>query len=327
MSTINEKLNNINNTEEVRNHSYFGIDENVRGQIKDAGFQIAEGKVREIAHDRKTTFLYHTDKLTAFDRYIDMVPYKGVILTAINGFWLQKVSQKVPNHFLGMPHPRVIKAMYAEPIKAEIIVRGYLAGSMLRAYQKGERVFCGITLPDHLRPYQQLPAPIITPTSKAEAFAHDENMTAEELIEGGICRQDEFAAISEMAMNLFSLGQEIYGEKGWILVDTKYEFGRLANGDVILIDEVHTPDSSRLWVKESYQERLTRGEAPEMLDKENVRRYLIDKGFSGEGDVPHVPAEVLVSLAKVYLNVAQTLIGEELAVDAQTNMSWMPSFR
>jgi phosphoribosylaminoimidazole-succinocarboxamide synthase len=193
------------------------------------------------------------------------------------------------------------------PIKIEVVVRGYLAGSMLRAYEKGERIFCGTSLPEGLTPYCKLPKPIITPTTKAAAFEHDENTSPAQLVNAGVCSHPEWEEVAGLAFKVFDLGSKIYAERGWILVDTKYEFGKSRDGKIKLIDEVHTPDSSRLWVQESYQERMSSGLSPQMLDKENVRRWLVERGFTGYGDVPEVPREVLLNLVKVYLDVAETL--------------------
>ena len=324
MVKILDVLNQIKTPEDAQKHSFYGLNAGIKEKMQKDGFETYEGKVRELARKDSSLFIYHTDRLTAFDKYIGMVPYKGMILAEITKFWLEQVEKIHPTHYDKAPHPRVIVGKAATPIKAEVIVRGYLAGSMMRAYEKGERVFCGVQLPEGLKPYQKLPEPIITPTTKAETFEHDEDATAEELIASGVCSQKEWDDISEMALNIFRLGQEIYNSKGWILVDTKYEFGRLPDGKIIIIDEVHTPDSSRLWAIDSYEQRFQSNQAPEMLDKEIVRRYLMDKGYSGEGKVPEVPAENLVSLAKVYLGVCQALIGGDLTLAKDTNETWTP---
>jgi phosphoribosylaminoimidazole-succinocarboxamide synthase len=278
------------------------------------GFGVYQGKIRTVLSRDGRVQLLHSDRLTAFDRHIDYVPLKGVILTAISKFWLEEISKFVPTHYIKDLGPRALLTENLRPIKAEVVVRGYLAGSILRAYEKGERAFCGVSLPDGLKPYSRLPEPIITPTTKAAAFEHDEGISAEELMKRGVCSKDEWEKISTLALKVFSLGCQIYGEKGWILVDTKYEFGRGDTGVIKLIDEVHTPDSSRLWKMDSYETRLKSGQPPEMLDKENVRRWLLDQGFSGTGDVPAVPKTLLLDLARTYLQVAETLIGRPLSI-------------
>jgi phosphoribosylaminoimidazole-succinocarboxamide synthase len=298
-------------TGEPGRHAYAGL---TPDQIKDLArrdMPTYTGKVRDVVQvPGDELLIVHSDRLSAFDRLIGMVPYKGTILTAISEFWLEEAKKVVPTHYRGRPHERVLRCNRTEPVKAEIIVRGYLAGSMQRAYEGGERVFCGVKLPEGLKPYGKLPTPIITPTTKAAAFEHDENVTAEELIERQVCTRAEWDEMSRMALALFAHGQKVFGEKGWILVDTKYEIGRTRGGGLEIIDEIHTPDSSRLWIASTYAERFAAGEAPEMLDKETVRRYLLSQGFKGHGDVPHVPVSVLVELAEVYLKVAETLTGK-----------------
>ena len=276
------------------------------------GFGVYQGKIRTVLSRDGRIQMLHSDRLTAFDRLIDYVPCKGVILSAISKYWLEEVSRQVPTHFIKELGPRALLTESLRPIKAEIVVRGYLAGALLRSYMAGERVFCGVKLPEGLAPYQRLPEPIITPTTKAAAFEHDESISSDELVKRGICTRENWEQVTEMALKVFSLGTKILAEKNWILVDTKYEFGKNQSGDIKLIDEVHTPDSSRLWHAASYQERLDQGLAPEMLDKEIVRRWLLDHGFSGFGEVPAVPRSLLIELGKIYLAVAETLTSKHL---------------
>lgn len=278
------------------------------------GFGVYQGKIRTILSRDGRIQMLHSDRLTAFDRHIDYVPLKGVILTAITKFWLEEISKTLPTHFIEGLGPRAILTESLRPIKTEVVVRGYLAGSLQRAYQSGARVFCGVSLPEGLKPYARLPEPIITPTTKAAAFERDENTSAEDLVKRGVCTKEEWDKISTMALKIFSLGSQIYAGKGWILADTKYEFGRDQNGAIKLIDEIHTPDSSRLWKMDTYEALLQEGLPPEMLDKENVRRWLLDHGFSGAGDVPAVPRTLLLDLARTYLQVAETLVGKPLAI-------------
>lgn len=312
VEALNEISSSNNGAEAVKKSSYYGMSDSQKAQYKSEGYHAYQGKVRELLQKDDHLFIFHTDRLTAFDKYIGMVPYKGAILSEISRFWLENVNDLIPTHFEKPVNERVLQVKNCKPVKAEVIVRGYMAGSMQRAYNKGVREFCGCSLPEGLKDFQKLPTPIITPTTKAAAFEHDEDATPAELIEQGVCTQEEWNKISDMALKLFARGQEVYEDKGWILVDTKYEFGWDKDGNIVVIDEVHTPDSSRLWVRESYSTRIAAGEQPEMLDKEIVRRFLMDHGFSGEGQVPEVPAEVLVSLSKVYLKVAETLTGSQL---------------
>jgi phosphoribosylaminoimidazole-succinocarboxamide synthase len=200
------------------------------------------------------------------------------------------------------------------PIKVEVVVRAYLAGAIARAYATGQRSFCGVTLPEGLKPFDRLPEPIITPTTKAAAFEHDENISADDIVKLGLCSHSEWDQICVMALKTFSVGTNIFNDKGWILVDSKYEFGRSSDGAIKLIDEVHTPDSSRLWDEATYSQRVASGQEPIMLDKENVRRYLLLQGFSGFGEVPSVPRALLIELAQTYLSVAEKLTGSSLTI-------------
>ena len=270
------------------------------------------GKVRDVVFRGDELFIVHSDRLTAFDKLIGMVPYKGTILAAISEFWLQEAEKVVPTHYLARPADRVLKTRKTVPFKVEIVVRGYLAGSMLRAYAAGERQYCGIDLVEGLSPYGPLPATIITPTTKAAAFEHDENITVAALVQRGVCTRAEWDEIERLALQLFAHGQKIFAEKGWLLVDTKYEFGRALDGRIIVIDEIHTPDCSRLWTAKSYDARLRAGELPEMLDKETVRRWLVAQGYQGEGSVPKVPVARLIAVAQLYVDVAETMTGKPL---------------
>ena len=229
--------------------------------------------------------------------------------------WFESLRDIVPNHYLSTPHDRTLEVEALTPVKVEVVIRGYLAGSIMRAYQTGERLFCGVRLPEGLKPYEKLTAPIITPTTKAAAFEHDENTSAEDLIQNNVCTRSEWDQICTLANKVFQHGQTTFGKMGWILADTKYEFGKDKNGKIKLMDEVHTPDSSRLWSNLNYAENLKNGRPPEMLDKENIRRFLMEKGFSGYGDVPTTPKAEFVNLAKVYLRVLESLTGKPLVFD------------
>jgi phosphoribosylaminoimidazole-succinocarboxamide synthase len=278
------------------------------------GYGVYQGKIRTVLSRDSRIQMLHSDRLTAFDRLIGFIPGKGAILTSISKWWFEQLSKDIPTHYLASPGPRFIVAEDCIPFKVEVVVRGYLAGAILRAYEKGERTYCGVAIPDGLKPFERLPEPIITPTTKAAAYEHDENVTVDRLISDGICTKSDWSMIEELSLKTFSLGSRIFDSHGWILVDTKYEFGRSPSGQIKLIDEVHTPDSSRLWITSSYEERMKNELVPEMLDKEIIRRWLIDKDFIGFGEVPDVPRELLVKLAVVYLNVAEALIGKPLEI-------------
>jgi phosphoribosylaminoimidazole-succinocarboxamide synthase len=278
------------------------------------GFGVYKGKIRTVLSRDGQIQMLHSDRLTAFDRHIDYVPLKGVILAAISQFWLEESAKVVPTHFIKSLGPRALLTHSLRPIKVEIVIRGFLAGSLLRAYQSGARTYCGVPIPDGLRPYDRLPEPLITPTTKAPAFEHDQNITTDDLIQAGICSQSEWHQMSAMAHKVFSHGTRVFAEKGYLLADTKYEFGRSTHGDILLIDEVHTPDSARIWIQASYENRLAAGQPPEMLDKETIRSWLLSQGFAGEGPVPRVPRSLLLSLGHVYLDVAEKLLGRPLSV-------------
>lgn len=316
MTTIRDYLKTVSASatpdKTLSEHAYNGLSESEEEERIRAGRKVYSGKVRQLVGTADELFIYHTDRLSAFDRFVGMVPYKGVILADLSEFWLKAAQAVVPTHYIDRPDERVLRCKACTPFKVEVIVRGYMAGSMARAYEKGAREFCGAKLGEGLQNYRPLPQAIITPTTKAPAYEHDEDISPAELISRGVVSASEWATIEDMALRLFAFGQKVYGEKGWILVDTKYEFGRDSSGEICVIDEIHTPDSSRLWVRETYERLVGSGEAPEMLDKETVRRYLMSKGFSGQGEVPSVPVANIVELALTYLTVAETLRGHPL---------------
>ena len=316
---VKEVLNDIchssNPQQTAKTHAYSGPTKDELQVLEGSPVSHYRGKVREVIKHNSQLYMVHTDRLSAFDKLIDNVPYKGVILAAISNYWFEYIDNKLPHHSLGLPHERVLKTEQLEPVKVEVIVRNFLAGSMMRAYEEGVREFCGEKLPDGLKPYGRLPKPIITPTTKAEVFEHDENTTAEELIKNKICTREEWQTITNIALELFALGQKRYLEIGWLLVDTKYEFGRTPTGEIKIIDEIHTPDSSRLWNAATYESNIKANKLPDMFDKEIVRRWLIDHGFKGEGVPPTVPTKILIELAQRYLKIAEDLKGKPLKTE------------
>ena len=293
-----------------------GLPESIISELKSKGFNYYRGKVRECLSSEDMIYMIHTDNLSAFDCFIAMVPFKGVLLAAISQYWYQTIGKVIDHAFIGACHPRVLEMKKLAPLKVEVIVRSYLAGSMLRSYETGARNFCGQKLPDGLKPFDQLPAPIVTPTSKADAFEHDENLSPSELINAGLVANDgAWKKIEQKALQLFRIGTERYAQCGWILADTKYEFGADAEGKIYLIDEVHTPDSSRLWKQRSYRERIGLGLFPEMFDKEIVRRYLSERGFTGVGTIPPVPYTLILDLLESYLGIYKSLTGKDLVFE------------
>lgn len=273
------------------------------------------GKVR----DNYTTkdgrrYIITSDRISAFDRVLGTLPLKGQVLNWVTKFWFDATKDLVPNHLLSTPDPNVMEVRECTPLKAEMVVRAYITGvtstSIWSHYSQGKREFCGHELPDGLKKDQKLEEPILTPSSKALEGNHDVSMSRDELIEHGYITPEDFDAAAEMAMSLFAFGTKHCAAQGLILVDTKYEFGKDADGNIVVIDEIHTPDSSRYWFAESYEERLAAGEAPESFDKEYVRRWLADQGFKGDGDIPTIPDDIKVEAVRRYVEACETVVGE-----------------
>lgn len=309
---IRSVLEEIRGSSGSRDHEFLSLTQLEQRYALKKGLHFHQGKVRDILSNDETIWLIHSDRFTAFDRLIGAVPYRGVILAAITTCWFDVLKDHVPVARIKRIADRVIRAEKLTPFKVEVVVRGFLAGSMLRAYGAGTREFCGVKLPNSLKNYAKLPEPIITPTTKAAAFVHDEDTTAAQLISNGVCTQKEWETIYSLAIKAFQAGSKYMLERDWILADTKYEFGRRPNGDIVLMDEVHTPDSSRFWRAKSYDSRLKEQMIPEMFDKEVVRSYLMKHGFQGHGEVPPVPFDVLVDLALRYLEVGEAILGGPL---------------
>jgi phosphoribosylaminoimidazole-succinocarboxamide synthase len=273
-----------------------------------------EGKVRDnysTADGRRVIVI--SDRISAFDRVLGTLPFKGQVLNGLAAYWFEQTRDIVPNHVLSVPDPNAMECIECTPLPVEMVVRAYLTGvsstSILTAYQKGEREFCGHRLPEGLKPHEPLPEPILTPTTKAGHGEHDENISREQAIERGAVSAEDFDAAARYAHALFAFGQKLCAERGLILVDTKYEFGKTPDGRILLIDEIHTPDSSRFWFRSSYEERLRRGEAPESFDKEYVRRWLAAQGFRGDGPIPTIPDEVRLEASRRYIEACDTVRG------------------
>jgi len=272
------------------------------------------GKVR----DNYTTgdgrrYIVTTDRISAFDRVLGTLPLKGQVLQHCTKYWFDKTADLVPNHVISVPDPNVMEVRECTPLGAEMVVRAYITGvtstSIWTHYAQGKRNFCGHELPDGLRKHQRLNAPILTPSSKAPKGEHDVSMSRSELIEQGYITAEDFDAAADMAMALFSFGQKHCAARGLILVDTKYEFGKDADGKLCVIDEIHTPDSSRYWFTESYGERFAAGLAPESFDKEYVRRWLAEQGFKGDGAIPNIEDDVKVEAVSRYIAACNTVTG------------------
>jgi phosphoribosylaminoimidazole-succinocarboxamide synthase len=276
------------------------------------------GKVRDTYRtDDGRLVLVTTDRISAFDHILPRpIPFKGQVLNLLAAHFFRKTHDILPNHVLAVPDPNVTVALACEPIPVEFVVRGYLAGHAWRVYRDGGRTLCGVSLPEGLRQNSRLPRPILTPATKAEE-GHDEDISREEIIERRLLDQETFDRIADFALRLFERGTELAAERGLILVDTKYEFGFDRQGDVVLIDEVHTPDSSRYFYAEGYDERLQRDEPQRQLSKEFVREWLMDQGFRGqEGQtMPDLPDDFRVLVAKRYIELYETVTGEAFEPD------------
>lgn len=273
---------------------------------------VYHGKVRDVytlADD--TLVMIATDRISAFDVVLPKgIPYKGQVLNEIAGYFLDATADIVPNWRLASPDPMVTVGTRCEGFRVEMIIRGYIAGSAWRDYKAGCREICGVKLPDGLVENQALPEPIITPTTKADA-GHDENISREEIIARGIVSADDYEVMERYTRLLFARGQQMAAEKGLILVDTKYEFGK-HNGKVYLIDEIHTPDSSRYFYADGYEERLAKGLPQRQLSKEFVRQWLIDHGFMGQAgqQVPEMTCEFVESVSARYIELYERLTGQ-----------------
>ena len=268
-----------------------------------------KGKVRENFHVGDEIIMVTTDRVSAFDHVLGTIPFKGQILTEIANFWFEKTKDIVPNHIISSPDPQVLVAKKAETLPVEVIVRGYITGSLWREYEQGINGQYGFMLPEGLKKDQKFDTPILTPSTKAEYGEHDEPI-ARDAIVNGLVEESVYAQAEEYALKLFEAGQEWATKQGLILVDTKYEFG-MVNGELIVIDEIHTPDSSRYWIADDYEARFNAGEGQNMLDKENIRQWLIERGFSGEGTPPALTDEIRVSLAERYIELYTKLTGQD----------------
>lgn len=276
-----------------------------------------EGKVRDNYSKDGRRIIVVTDRLSAFDRVIALIPFKGQVLNQMAHFWFEQTKDIMPNHVIEYPDPNVVVAKLCTPLPVEVVVRGYLTGvtttSVWHHYEKGERNFCGNVLPDGMKKNQKFEKPIITPSTKAEHGGHDESVSREQILERGIVTAEQFDYIASKAMELYLRGVEIAAKQGIILVDTKYEFGTDSEGNIVLIDEIHTPDSSRFWFANEYEQRLASGEEQKKIDKEYLREWLAERGFLGEGEIPVVPDEVKAETARRYIEAYELITGQTFA--------------
>ena len=274
------------------------------------------GKVRDNYRVDGQRVLITTDRVSAFDRVLGVIPFKGQVLNQLSAWWFDQTRDIVDNHVIAVPDPNVTIGREAEPLPVEVVVRGYITGvtktSLWSLYAQGDRMPYGIALPDGLRKNDPLPQPIITPTTKAAEGGHDERITRAEIIEHGLVEPALWQAVEQAALALFARGQEVARQAGLILVDTKYEFG-LIDGRLALIDELHTPDSSRYWVGESYGSP----QGPEHFDKEYLRQWFAEQGYRGDGDPPQMSDEFVAEVAARYIAAFERLTGEPFAPGEQ----------
>ncbi|HCY01404.1 MAG TPA: phosphoribosylaminoimidazolesuccinocarboxamide synthase [Bacteroidales bacterium] len=275
---------------------------------------VYHGKVRDVySLENDVLVMIVSDRISAFDVVLPKgIPYKGQVLNQIAARFLDATHHIVPNWKIDSPDPMVTIGHKCEPFPIEMIIRGYLTGSAWRDYKKGSREISGVKIPDGMKEHQAFPKPIITPSTKAEQGAHDENISREEILSQGLVLEKDYKEIEQYTYKLFEKGTEIAQERGLILVDTKYEFGK-KNGQIYLIDEVHTPDSSRYFYLDGYQERFDRGEPQRQLSKEFVREWLMEKGFMGNPGqkVPEMSDDIVSSISKRYIELYEHIIGEK----------------
>jgi phosphoribosylaminoimidazole-succinocarboxamide synthase len=274
-----------------------------RGKVRD-NYDLPDGR----------RILIATDRLSAFDRILCAVPFKGEVLTQTARYWFQATADICPNHVLAYPDPNVVIARRLDILPVEIVVRGFLAGttgtSILPMYKTGQREMYGIRLPDGLRDNQMLPFPIITPTSKEFDGGHDAPLTPDDILSSGLLTEAQWEQLSIYALALFARGREVAAQRGLILVDTKYEFGLDPHGRVILADEIHTPDSSRYWFAGSYPEALANGKRPPSFDKDFVRSWVAERCDPYKDPIPEIPAKLIEETSRVYISAFETLTGQ-----------------
>lgn len=276
-----------------------------------------EGKVRDNYILGNKRIIITTDRISAFDRVLGTIPFKGQVLNQLADFWFDKTKHLAKNHVIDVPDPNVMVVKECSPLPVEMVVRGYITGvtttSAWYNYQRGVRIFCGIRLPEGLRKDQKFDKPIITPTTKAEKGGHDRPISGEEAIKEGLVSRELFEEMSEASLKLFDFGLKFVAKHGLILVDTKYEFG-LLGGELVLMDEIHTPDSSRFWFADTYDELFGEGEEQRKLDKEYVRTWLANQGYIGEGKPPKLTNEVITEAAKRYIEAYEKITGTKFKI-------------
>jgi phosphoribosylaminoimidazole-succinocarboxamide synthase len=281
------------------------------------------GKVRDVYNiDNKYLVMIASDRISAFDVVLPRtIPYKGQVLNQIAAKFLNLTKDIVPNWIIAVPDPNVAVGRFCQPFKVEMVIRGYLSGHAAREYKAGKRVICGVTMPDVMKENDKFPEPIITPTTKA-AVGHDEDISREEILNRGIVSKEDYEQLEKYTRALYQRGTEIAAERGLILVDTKYEFGKTEEGTIYLIDEIHTPDSSRYFYKEGYEERQAKGEEQKQLSKEFVRQWLIANGFQGKDGqkVPEMSDKFVEEVSERYIELYEHITGEKFQKSDTSNI-------
>ena len=285
---------------------------------------VYRGKVREVYNiNDDLLVMIATDRLSAFDVVLpEGIPYKGQILNQIATKFMQLTEDIVPNWLLATPDPNVAIGHLCEPFKVEMVIRGYLSGHAAREYASGKRKLCGVEMPEGLKENDKFPTPIITPTTKADNGSHDEDISREAILANGIVTEEDYLTLEKYTRALYQRGTEIAASRGLILVDTKYEFGKTKEGKIVLIDEIHTPDSSRYFYSEGYQERQNNNEEQKQLSKEFVRRWLIENGFQGkEGQqIPEMTTEYIATVSDRYIELFENILGEKFVKSDISNI-------
>ena len=285
---------------------------------------VYRGKVREVYNiNDELLVMVATDRLSAFDVVLPKgIPYKGQILNQIATKFMELTEDIVPNWLIATPDPNVAVGHLCEPFKVEMVIRGYLSGHAAREYALDKREICGVKMPDYLKENDKFPEPIITPTTKADNGEHDADISREDILSKGIVSEEDYVVLEKFTRDLFQRGTEIAASRGLILVDTKYEFGKTKDGVIVLIDEIHTPDSSRYFYAEGYQERQNKGEEQKQLSKEFVRRWLIENGFQGlEGQqIPNMTDEYIETVSERYIELYENILGEKFVKADITNI-------
>jgi len=284
-----------------------------RGKVRD-NYDLPDGR----------RILITTDRISAFDRPLAAIPFKGAVLTQTARYWFERTADICPNHVIEYPDPNVVVGRRLDILPVEVVVRGYLAGttstSILTRYKAGQRAMYGHRLPDGLRPNEALARPIITPTTKAAAGGHDEPLTEGEILERGLLTAAQWRTVSETALALFARGQELAAKRGLILADTKYEFGTDAEGRIVLADEVHTPDSSRYWFAADYMDRFEAGTPPQSFDKDFLRNWVAARCDPYRDPIPSIPPEVVLETAAVYIRAYETITGRTFELPASAEL-------